>query len=1200
MTHPSIRPSMHDRWLGRFGLILTLFFTAAFSHAQVDQGAISGTVADSSGRVVSGATVTITSDGTGLAFTRTTNTSGFYNFTPIKIGSYTLSVEAPNFAKFVQEKVQVNVSQTVGLNVTLKPGAVTETVTVTSSPVLQTQDAATGQTFTTQVINDTPLDNQNYVYIAQLTTGVAAPNQGFGQVAGAGDFTSNGNRVSQNNFLLDGVDNNSNMQDFLNGATYAVRPPPDALAEFKVESSDYSAELGRSTGAVVNASIKSGTNNFHGSLWEYLTNDRLDAADYFDTTGKSADHRNQFGATLGGPFWKNKLFFFGDAQGSRISAYQAPSPNNTVPTDLERVGNFTEQLNPNNTVGNGSIALFQVGGNPTNGIGGPETGQTRYLTCNGQQNVICSPNPVAEGILKLFPEPNQGAAHQVFNNYTIPATAATNNTTQYDVRVDFNPSASDQIFGRYSYDNNPRDQAPPLGILDGGGFGNTGSESNFGRSGVLSETHFFSPSLSNEFRVGFNWLYAAYLQVNAGTDIAAKYGLGGIPTGPSLGGFPGIGFGGYINGIGVPSYMPSNEKQNVLQILDNVSKVWGTHTVKFGVNFQHVRFYGLQPPDGIGSQSFNSTYTGDPGNPTVVTGSGVADFLLDDMNSSSLNTVTPTTNLRWYEAAFVQDDWKTSARLTLNLGLRWEYTQPLSALGNEQANFIGNYVNNNQGSGTYLIPSSEQSFPKAPIFLQTLAADHIGIQYTSNNYLVNPQHYNFAPRVGAAYSLSPKSVVRAGFGLFYGGFENIGLGLNLGNNAPFFVSDTFNPNPPVCYNNNGAVTCPTNGQTLETGFGAAATSPAALANAAGIGTIYANDQNDKVAVTAAYNASFQHMLTDTMSFTLGYQGNQSKHLRASYQANTYKGAVPVGANGQDLQPFHDFSIVNVANEGVGRFDSLQAKIDKRYSHGLYFLAGYTWGHCLDDAFGPIGQSEQGGYRNPTFLGFRYDYGDCTQNVFNRFTFSPQYDLPFGKGRRFMNRGGMLNEVAGGWKTSFVFQAQSGNPIFITSTNQGESYPFRLGDPMGAGTFGLNATTESEVQPQFNCAAKTRTLQQWFNPCAFKNPPRSAPQTSASQNYIAESVAGTIPFGPPDRQAVYGPGFNRLDMSLFKSFAIPFRESSLQLRADFFNLPNHPSFGNPGSGLSGSQSQAITSTRFEGVNNATPDQRTIQVAMRFTF
>lgn len=1171
---------------------------ARLAQAQVDQGAISGIVTDSEQRVIPAATVTIVNEATNLTLTRQTGQSGAYIFSPIKVGPYTVTVKANGFRTEVRQNIKVNVSDNVGLNIALQPGEVSDTVTVTSTPELQTEEASTGQIFSAQVINDTPLNGRNYVFIAQLTTGVAAPNQGFTQVAGAGDFTSNGSRVSQNNFLLDGVDNNSNMQDFLNGATYAVRPPPDALEEFKVESSDYSAELGRGTGAAINASIKSGTNTIHGSLWEYFSSDRMNARDYFNTTGKTAFHQNEFGATLGGPIIKDKLFVFADAQGNRISQSNPPIPNRTVPTDLMRNGDFSQFLDPNNTQGRGAISLFLPGGNPTPSVGAAETAvdPANYQTCNGVRNVICPSqiDPIAQRILKLFPEPNQGGPNQVFQNFTVPATATTNNTTQYDVRVDYNATAKDQAFARYSYSNNPTTYTPPFGpILDGGGFGSTGQNSNYSKSGVVSENHFFSPTLSNEFRVGFNWLAAAYLPVTSQTNYSAQLGLGGIPFGPNLGGLPNINFGSGTNGIGVTAYLPSNERQNVLQIIDSVSKTLGRHNLKAGINFQHIRFLLLQPPNGIGSENFSGTYTSDPGLIGPVSGSGFADFLMNELNSSSINTITPITNLRWYYSAFLQDDWKITPKLTLNLGLRYEYTQPQSALHDAQANFIGNYANFNKGTGIYLIPDAQKNTPFSANQLALFAADNITVQYTANKYLVQPQHLNFAPRIGLSYLVRPETVIRAGIGLFYGGLENIGGGLNLGNNAPFYVNANFNPEPNQCYNVNGSVTCPTNGQTLENGFASFLANPASVPNS--IGTIYANDQNLKTAYTTAYNASLQQSLTNTMSFTLSYQGNQSRHLRVSYNANTYQGAFPSGQNGQDYQAFHDFGIVNVASAGIARYDSLQAKLDKRYSNGLYFLAGYTWAHCLDDSFGPIGQSAYGGYRNPTFLGFKYDYGNCTQDVRNRFTLSPQYELPFGKNKAFLSHGKLLDEVVGGWKTSAIFQAQSGNPVFVTSTNQGSSYPVRIGDPFAPG-----GTPNPITQPNFVCATQTRTRQQWFNPCAFANPPQAYLGNGVdnpASNQIDVSHAGTIPFGPRGRQAIYGPGFFKFDMSLFKGFALPFHESTLQVRADAFNILNHPTFGNPGSSLSGAGNQELTSTRFSGI---TPDARVIQVSMRLAF
>ncbi|HEY2472721.1 MAG TPA: carboxypeptidase regulatory-like domain-containing protein [Terracidiphilus sp.] len=921
--------------------------------AQIDQGAITGTITDSAGKTIQGASVMLVNQETNLSFERSTNGDGYYRFFPIKIGLYSLTVSAPSFETQKRENIRVNVSDVVGLNVSLKPGTVTQTVEVSSEAPLQTEDASTGQVFATSQLEDLPLLDRNYLFLAQLTTGVNAPNQGNTQTSGSGSFSSNGSRVSQNNFILDGVDNNSNMQDFLNGATYAVRPPPEALEEFKVQSSNYSAELGRSTGAAVNASIKAGTNTIHGSLWEYLRNDRLTALNYnFNaptTEPKTAYHENIFGATLGGPILKNKLFVFADAQGTRISIFQPQQTNLTVPTAAERTGDFSQMLDPTLTNGNGPITLYQPGGNVTSTIGGVEAGKdpSRYLTCPSAtptyptaipgQNVICpsSVNSVAQTILNLFPLPNQGVTGQVVQNYTAPATASQNNTTQYDVRLDYNFSSKDQAFGRYSYSNNPSIYTPPLGVLDGGGFGSDGADTNYAKSGLFSETHFFSSTLVNEFRVGYNYLSASYLPADAQVNVAAQYGLGGIPFGPSLGGFPTLYFngGGSNFGIGIPSYEPSDEKQNVIEFIDNVTKTWGKHSFTIGANIQHTRFYGLQSPDSTGYQGFSGTYTSDPGDATgAVTGAGLADFVLDQENYAQLNSTTPITDLRWYNAAYVQDDWKIRPNLTLNLGVRWEYTQPFVALHDFQANFEGDYAGMNQGSGTFFIPQSQSAYP-IPTFLSTdFANDNIAIKYTSNRSLVNPDHHEIAPRIGFAYQPTQRTVVRGGFGFFYGGQENIGLGLNLYNNPPFFLTSNFNPTPNQCYNTTATgVVCPTNGQTLETGFGAAATSNAGLEANAQLPTLFEQDQNGKSTYTESYNLSLQQSLTPTISFTLGYQGNVSRHLRVSYAANQFPGVIPNGADSQLYQPFFDFgNIIRVTNEGIANYNSLQAKLDKRF------------------------------------------------------------------------------------------------------------------------------------------------------------------------------------------------------------------------------------------------------------------------------
>ena len=1195
--------------------LLVLCVGAIGVQAQIDQGAITGTISDTAGNVIQGAVVTLVNQATGLSFDQHSGNDGTYRFSPIKIGLYTLTVSSPNFEISKRENIRVDVSQTVGLNVSLKPGSVTESVTVNSTEELQTEEASTGQVFNTSQIQSLPLADRNYVFLAQLTTGVNPPNQGNTQTSGKGAFSSNGSRASQNNFILDGVDNNSNMQDFLNGASYAVQPPPDALEEFKIESSNYSAELGRSTGAALNASIKAGTNTIHGSLWEYLRNDRLSALDYNfaapSPEPKTAYHQNIFGATLGGPILRDKLFIFADAQGTRISVFQPQQTDLTVPTAAERTGDFSQMLNPALTNGNGPITLYKTGGNVTPGIGGTETAKdpNLYLSCPSAtpayttavagQNVICpnSVNSVAKTIMNLFPLPNEGVTGQVVQNYTAPATASQNNTTQYDVRLDYNISPKDQAFGRYSYSNNPSIYTPPLGVLDGGGFGSDGADTNYAKSGVFSETHFFTPTLTNEFRVGYNYLHASYLPADAQVNVAAKYGLGGIPFGPSLGGFPTLYFngGGSNFGIGIPSYEPSDEKQDVIQFTDNVSKTWGRHYFKAGAFIQHVRFYGLQSPDSTGYQGFKGTYSSDPGDTSgAVTGAGLADFAQDMENYAQLNSTTPVTDLRWYNAAYVQDDWKVLRNLTVNLGVRWEYTQPFVELHDYQANFFGNYAGMNQGSGTFFMPQSQSQYPIPAFLASDFAKDNITIKYTSNRSLVNPDHHEIAPRIGFSYQAKNNIVIRAGFGIFYGGQENIGLGLNLYNNPPFFLTSNFNPTPNQCYNTAATgVVCPTNGQTLETGFGAAATSNAGLEANAQLPTLFEQDQNAKSTYTEAYNLTLQHSLTPTITYSIGYQGNVSKHLRVSYGANQYPGVIPAEGNSQLYQPFYDFgNIIRVTNGGIANYNSLQTKIEKRYSNGLSFLGGYTWAHSLDDAVQPIQGTDGGQAGNPAFLGLKYEYGSSNTDVRHRFTFSPQYDLPFGKGKQFLNHGGLADQILGGWKAAAIFQVQTGEPIALPQR-------FLVSDPFGTG-----GTPNPVTQHNQQCASETKTIAHWFNPCAFTQAPTAyATQddynaaVAAGGNAVLLSQAGTLPYGQRGRITVGGPGFNRLDMSLFKSFKLPYRESAFELRADGVNVMNTPSFGDPSTSITGGNAGRINSTRFSGI---IPDARVIQVSGRLSF
>ena len=797
-----------------------------------------------------------------------------------------------------------------------------------------------------------------------------------------------------------------------------------------------------------------------------------------------------------------------------------------------------------------------------------------YLTCNGQQNVTCNVDPVAENLLKAFPSPNLGIPGQTFNNY-LSEPKTEDNTTQYDARVDWNATGKDQAFARYSYSNDPKFTAPPFGILDGGSFFGAGGETiahvtDEGRNLTASETHVFNPNLVNEFRFGYNWIRAEFLQQNSGTAISPTFGMGGVPFGPENGGLPAIIPSG-ISQFGSPEYMPSDERMNTIQVLDNLTKIWGNHTFKGGVNFQYIRYSILQPTDPKGSLNYTGQFTEDPQN-AGVTGFGLADMELNDMNSSGLATLFTAYFRRRYYSAYIQDDWKVTPRLTLNMGLRWEYVTPMEEANGHQANFIPNYTND---TGIYLLPSKMEGVTLPPSFLQILSASNINVQYTSNKYLVNPVRLNFAPRLGIAYSMTDKLVVRAGFGLFYNGLEQLGQTLALGN-VPFQYDNTYYSGAILTGCSPGD--CATNGQTLETTF---ANVPSSIV---GPSTQGAN-LHDPTTYNASYNLTTEYALNGSTSAQIGYVGSITRNLYITYNSQEMAGGV-VAPGAPIPYPFPLLGgQVQLAPIGIANYNSLQAKLERRYANGLQFLAAYTYSHTLEDAEEPFGALGTGGSRNIPLLGAKYDYGEMSgTDVRQRFVINGTYQLPIGSGKRFLNKGGVTNEVVGGWMTALTFRVQTGEPEDIFPNNNptnvgGNASAYRVGDPYKPGG------TPPPNSPGVVCATKTRTIQTWWNPCAFDNP---TPAQFASKTVLSS-------YGPRGRTDVAGPGYNRVDMSLFKSFST-YRTQSLQFRADFFNLFNHPAWGQPGETL-GSGFGQITTERFGGDQQ---DARMIQFALKYFF
>lgn len=1159
-------------------------FTTQLAFGQLDQGTITGTVTDTSGAIVSNAQVTLTNTDNGLVLQGQTDNGGIYVFSPVKIGNYKISVSATGFSTTSQENLHLSVQQRLAVNVQLQVGSQNETVEVTSAvPLMQTEEGSTGQVMDTRTINATPLNGRNWVFIAQLTAGVAPPSGSRG--AGEGDFNANGQRSEQNNYILDGVDNNNNVVDFLNGASFVVRPPPDALAEFKVQTGAYSSEFGHSAGAVINASIKSGTNQIHGSAWEYVRNDAFDIRQYFDGTNPVPKYRqNQFGATLGFPIFKDKLFFFGDVEANR-RIFGESHTGMSVPTALMRQGNFTELLNPSLTSSGNAITLYQPN---------PSANGTTLMSCNGQQNVLCASqiSPVAQKILNLYPSPNQGVPGQTYNNFTAQ-TNATDNTWQWDTRMDWNISPKDQIFGRFSYLHRPGYRPPPLGkTLDGGGFSDDGNIVNLGENFAASETHIFGPTLTNEFRFGYDYGHFAFFQENINTNVASQIGLGGIPFGNLNGGLPRVSIGG-LSDFGSPTFYVSNEYLNVFQILDNVTKIVGPHSLRAGVSFQKIRFSTMQPTQSRGSYNFNGTFTSKQGTPN--TGFGVADFLTNNMNTAAISNLFNTDDVRWSRAAYFQDDWKILPRLTLNLGLRYEYAQPYEERHGNQALFtMTSAPKASASTADYIIPKKNQGVAIAQKFLDLLAKDNITLKYSSNNSLVEAQKTNFAPRFGFAFSATNRLVLRGGFGIFFGGLESGGYYPNLGENFPFEYDSNF-PTPSGC-TSGGA--CPNNGFALETGFSDAIA--AGLFNSISTPGLRGSEPKAKTTYSQQFNMTVEYSLSNNMAASVGYVGSASRHLQIFPDPNGMVALAPngYGPSPNPLRPFPDFGgTAYTAYGGKSNYNSLQTKLERRFSNGLSYLGSYTWSRSMDDAPTPLGSTGDSGFRGTNIVPIEKDYARSPFDVAHRFTFTTNYQLPFGVGRQFLNKSHALDYIVGGWSSSLVFRAQTGEPFTVGTSNLtapsgAGTRAIRIGDPFKAGG------SAPASNPGITCASSVRTVNHWYNPCAFANP-KASDITYQADGKTPNTVTGEAALaylGSP-RNQISAPGYERVDMSLFKSFKT-FREQTLDFRADAFNVLNTPAYANPSTADNSSKGGLITGARY--FQSFSPDSRFFQFALSYHF
>ena len=1234
--------------------LFVLVATAGYARAQVDEGSIFGTVTDSTGAVVPNASVTVTNTDVGLTLKGTTNSGGEFTFSPVRIGHYSLSVTAPGFSKTTQQNLTVDIAQHLQVPVLLKAGATSDTVEVTTAPpVLQTEESSVGQVVEEKTINDLPLNGRNFTFLAQLAAGVQSSQADTRGNAASGAFSANGLRPAQNNYLLDGIDNNSNAVDFLNGTNYAVLPPLDAISEFKVQTADFSAEFGRSAGAVLNATTKSGTNSLHGAVWEFFRNDKLDASDFFDTK-KSELRQNQFGASIGGRIIRDKLFYFGDYEGLR--RVQGSTQAGAVPTLNEVNSNFTNlsdlitnqsgtqtdflgRVVPLGTVQDPATTRPVTAGSvdSVSGLTATTSGYVRdpFGTCPASTTTFtlaaCGLNtipggridPTALKLLALYPKPNSTGTQ----NYKVnPGIYEHRNA--FDVRVDANISSKDQLFARFSFVDDP-EFIPGIfgGIADGGGF-QQGLQSLKSSQSVVGYTHIFTPTTVNVLHIGLNHLHTTRYGPEGGTNgIPAQYGINGIPQFSENGGLPSIGIGG-LQTLGSNAFLPSDEISQTLQISDDFTKIYKSHSFKAGIESQQVKFSTLQPGYSRGNFDYNGNYTDIPTKNNG--GTGLAQFLIlpeattvanglsysggsDSVNASNVNK---TYDYRRYMALYAQDDYKVTSKLTLNLGIRWDYFTPISETNGGQANFVPSGPPN--GTPTFLIPASgKDDRALSTSFTTLLAKDGIKLESTDQfgQGLVQTQKNNFAPRVGFAYSIDPKLVVRGGFGISYNAFENQGYGPNIGENYPFvfnfsYAGQTNGTNigqqgvSPISYNTPwaGCTTAgPGNTATISSGLSCVAFTPTAV-NAAGLG-LEGLQFNYTTPRTYSANFTTQYSLTRTLSIQAAYVFTRGQNLQTGVGSNQVTALLPQGSNttggGPGSIPFPDFSpgASYQATIGESNYNGLQTKLEMLPSHGLSFLLTYTYAKTLSDALDLLNGGSLGGFRAPAVpgLGPMFDYGPADFDIRQVVHFSGGYDLPFGTNKQFLTGVSKpVNALVGGWSANWIVDLQGGQPI-------------TLGCPTGttAGT-GCNAIRVAGQDPKLKITGNQSALRWFNNPAAFNQP-----CALGASGPIANSPAGCVPLTGSaalgDSQGTtVGPGFHRVDFSLFKNIPINDR-FRMQFRSEFFNILNHPNFNAPNFGGNGVVSIAnsgnFTNPNFGliGSTRDNPyDQRQIQFALKLYY
>ena len=1236
------------------GLLVCVVFGCESAFAQVDSGAVVGVVTNPAGEGAAGAKIFLKNEGTAITKSTYARGDGTYIFTPVKIGTYTVSVELQGFVPAFQSSVLVEIQQQVEVDFRLVASQAASGAHVgTGSTAAYTYQPG-DKVVTPGALDSLPVFSRNFTFLAQLfggtgsmafmpagpvPTGSSTVNKAVGLTAMAsftsngvvglaptGSFVANGVETGQNNYLLDGADNNNRLPDFLPGTAYEVLPAMEAIEEFRVQSL-YSAAVGGAAGAVINATTKTGTNEFHGSAWDYFSNDYTNAADFFDNAvalRRAELRRNQFGATLSGPFsipnvysGKNRTFFFADYQGTK---YRQGVPFvGTVPTFDERGSDYTDfsDLIPGQpkctsgpdvlgrAVACGTIfdpattRLLTAG--EVDSITGLRASTTGYVRDPFPNNMIPANrvDAVAAGLLNLYPVPTVAT---IFNNYTTNSFRR-GDASQFDARVDHHMSDRNQLFVRVSYLNNPQLQTGPFpsqvpGLAqyaDGGGYTQTDSAVN----GVLSLTHASSPTLIHNFRLAANLVELQRVQAYANQvsgDIPAQLGIAGVPQFTGNGGLPTLNVGIYTP-LGSGPYMPAIDIGTTYQVSEGFTKTRRNHTVKGGGEAMLLKNAINQPAYSRGEFGFSGNFTSIAN--SLDPSTAAAQFVLlpeqatvsygrpdvggpSQVYASNIGNI-PSYNWRLYYSAYLQDDWKYRPNLTITLGGRWEYFQPWKEQFSAEANFIPG----SQGTAQYVIPAGRgfDTLPCGPAypitcvysyintlstnFTDTLTNDNVKLSYVRRGAIVQTQRLNIGPRIGFAYQYSPKVVVRGGYGLFYGGLENQGGQAGLSNNYPFQVNYQYrspDDGTPIIYPSTAS------NATLEEGLAPIPLTPlAATANELALLGIQRTFKNP---YTNNFNLSLQYKRHSNDSLQFTWVTTVGHHLLINPGLNEVGELVPPSEQPQLYEPFLSFAYGSsyLETEGDSKYNSGQVQYMRNFGHGLNFLADYTYGTTRTDALDFFNLTSPQTYRAPSIqaFGIRSDYQQADFAVRHTGHVSGGYDLPFGPGRQFLaEKGNIMGKVVGNWTFNWIFTYASGQPVTI---------PCTITAAAGAG---CDALLVEGAKPNNG----PHTVGQYWNPVAFYNPPVV---TTTGQGNIA-------PLGGGPTQ-VYGPVLIRLDAALRRSFQV--RENvRVEFRAEAYNVLNHPFFAPP------SDLDFLNTTNFGQINSTRDnpnDARAIQFAVKFYF